>query len=177
MGDIYSVFKIKWGWMGIVQGEGGLKKIILPHANSKEVEKTILRAFPDSLADDVSLKPLAKVFDSYFKGNKTSPNLSINVAGTTEFSKKVWRATQSIPWGEVKTYKWLSLCIKRPRSFRAIGNALGKNPFPVVVPCHRVVRSDGGLGGFSAPAGIHLKRKMLEMEGVRFDSKGKVLLG
>ena len=160
--------------MGIVQGERGVKKIILPHSIRRDVEKIIAGRFPDAQQDDIFLKPLVKIFDMYFEGKKITPNISIDWSGNTDFSIKVWRATQSIPWGEVRTYKWLSLCLKRSQSFRAIGNALGRNPFPIVVPCHRVVRSDGTLGGFSAPTGVFLKRKMLEMEGVRFDKKNSI---
>ena len=141
----------------------------------EDVKKSILREFPNILADDSSLKPLVKIFAHYFRGGEIPPHVALDWSGCSEFCRMVWTATQSIPWGEVKSYSWISLQIKIPRSFRAVGTALRKNPFPLLIPCHRVIRSNGTLGGFSAPAGVDLKRKLLKMEGVRFDKKGKVL--
>ena len=175
MSTHYTIFKAVWGWMGIAEGDKGMKKIVLPHGNRQDVEQIILRKFPEALENDTALESLAKIFEGYFKGEKISQAIEIDWSGYSDFSIKVWRATQSIPWGEVRTYKWVSQYLQKPLSSRAIGNALGKNPFPIVVPCHRVVRSDGSLGGFSAPLGVVLKRKMLEMEGIRFDNKGRVL--
>ena len=173
----YSIFKTIWGWMGVVTGEKGVKKVILPHLRYQDVKRSILREFPNILADDSSLKPLAKIFAHYFRGGEIPPHVALDWSGCSEFCRMVWTATQSIPRGEVKSYSWISLQIKIPRSFRAVGTALRKNPFPLLIPCHRVIRSNGTLGGFSAPAGVNLKRKLLKMEGVRFDKKGKVLFG
>ena len=73
-----------------------------------------------------------------------------------------------IPKGKVKTYKEVAMGIKMPKSARAVANACGKNPYPPRVPCHRVIRSDGSLGGFSAPGGIKTKKKLLKKEGFSF---------
>ena len=159
-----------------MRGEMGVKRIILPHPTRRDVERNIAREFPDALQNDTELKTLTEVFNAYFKGGRVPANIPIDWSGNTEFSIKVWSAAQSIPWGEVRTYKWLSLYLRRPQAFRAVGNLLGKNPFPIVVPCHRVVRNDGTLGGFSAPEGVVLKRIMLEREGVRFGKNGRVVL-
>ena len=83
----------------------------------------------------------------------------------TKFQIKVWKYLLKIPKGEVKTYKEVAIGIKMPRSARAVANACGKNPYAPKVPCHRVIRSDGSLGGFSAPRGIKLKKKLLKKEG------------
>ena len=161
--------------MGVAKGEKGVKQIILPSALSLDVEAMITSQFPDSVRDDATLRPLTKMLGSYYAGKQISLDIPLDWSGATNFSKAVWQATQSIPWGEVRTYRWVSLSLQKPRSFRAVGGALGRNPFPIVVPCHRVIRTDGTLGGFSAPTGIRLKKRMLEMEGVRFDKDGKVI--
>jgi len=83
----------------------------------------------------------------------------------TPFQRAVWLACMSIPAGRTRSYKWVAERIGRPKAFRAVGSALGKNPFAPVVPCHRVVSSDGTLGGFSAPGGIAAKLKLLRKEG------------
>ena len=171
----YSVFNTYFGWMGVVKGEKGLKRIILPHPEQKEVEKIIFREFPGAIEGSASLKPLTKSLRGYFTAKRSPQNFSLDWSGYSIFFVSVWRTAQTIPWGEVRTYKWLSAQLKNPRASRAAGNALGKNPLPIVVPCHRIVRSDGALGGFSAPGGISLKRKLLALEGIQFDKRGKVI--
>ena len=84
----------------------------------------------------------------------------------TDFQIKVWNAISKIPKGKVKTYKELARSIRKPKASRAVANACGKNPFPIKIPCHRVIRSDGKLGGYSGKGGIKTKRKLLRNEGV-----------
>lgn len=87
----------------------------------------------------------------------------------TKFQLLVWEALKTIPRGEVRTYKELAAMIGRPGSVRAVANACGKNPYPVIIPCHRVIRTDGGLGGYSGTGGIETKRKLLLEEGIDMD--------
>ena len=83
----------------------------------------------------------------------------------TAFQKKVWNEIDKIPRGEVVTYSQIAENIGHPKAARAVANACGANPNPIVVPCHRVIRSDGELGGYSGPGGIKQKQKLLENEG------------
>jgi len=83
------------------------------------------------------------------------------------FSRKVWLACAEIPKGQVRTYGWIARLIGKPKSARAVGQALGRNPFAPIVPCHRVVGADGCMVGFSAPGGIRTKERLLRKEGVR----------
>jgi len=83
----------------------------------------------------------------------------------TKFQIKVWRYLMKIPKGKVKTYKQVAIGINRPKSARAVANACGKNPYSPIIPCHRVIKSDGTLGGFSSPGGIRIKKKLLKKEG------------
>jgi len=82
----------------------------------------------------------------------------------TPFQRAVWKACMSIPRGETRSYKWIAEQIGKPGAVRAVGSALGKNPFAPVVPCHRVIKSDGTLGGFSAPGGLKAKFELLKKE-------------
>jgi len=88
----------------------------------------------------------------------------INNKNLTDFEKKVYLAVRKIPEGEVRSYKWVAAKIGKPRAFRAIGNALNNNPYIGIVPCHRVIKSDGSIGGFAK--GVKRKRDMLRAEGV-----------
>src|SRR5882672_6844023 len=81
------------------------------------------------------------------------------------FFQKVWQTCATIPAGETRTYGWIAQRIGRPQAARAVGLALKKNPFAPIIPCHRVVRSDGKLGGYSAPGGIRAKKILLQKEG------------
>ena len=84
----------------------------------------------------------------------------------TKFQKKVWNYLKTIKRGTVKTYKQVAIGINRPKSYRAVANAVGKNPFSPEIPCHRVIRSDGSLGGYSCKGGIKTKKKLLKNEGI-----------
>ena len=87
----------------------------------------------------------------------------MNLEGT-EFQIKVWNELKKIPIGETKTYKEIAKLIGSPKAARAVANACGKNQYPITIPCHRVVRSDGGLGGYSGKGGVETKRQLLENE-------------
>ena len=84
----------------------------------------------------------------------------------TNFQLKVWKYLQGIPKGRVKSYLEVAKAIGKPKAFRAVANAVGKNPYPPKIPCHRVIRSDGSLGGYSGKGGIKEKRRLLTLEKV-----------
>ena len=91
----------------------------------------------------------------------------------TPFQRAVWLACMEIPEGQTRSYRWIAECIGHPKAARAVGSALSKNPFAPLVPCHRVIRSDGTAGGFSAPGGLKAKIKLLKLEAKR--SRGKAI--
>ena len=100
-------------------------------------------------------------FKEYLSGKRKTFDLLLMLVGTP-FQKKVWEYIQHIPYGETQTYNDIAQGIGHPRSSRAVGNALHVNPIPIIIPCHRVIRSDGGLGGFGG--GIDVKQKLLDFE-------------
>ena len=87
----------------------------------------------------------------------------MKLKGTT-LQIKVWKYLKTIPKGQTRTYKQVAIDIKKPKAIRAVANAVGKNPYPIVIPCHRVIRSDGKLGGYSGPGGLKLKKRLLNKE-------------
>ena len=108
----------------------------------------------------------------YFAGAKK--RIPMNLLDTSlcyPFQLKVLKTERTIPYGKTASYGWVAKQIGT-NAYRAVGNALARNPFPIVIPCHRAVRSDRTLGGFQG--GLDMKRKLLEMEGVEFDSKGRL---
>lgn len=98
----------------------------------------------------------------YFDGRLREFNHRIVFLRGTDFEKKVWLTLRKVPYGETRTYKWLAEMIGKPRAFRAVGQALSKNPIPIVLPCHRIIESGGSIGGYSS--GVDIKRRLLDME-------------
>ena len=92
--------------------------------------------------------------------------LNMKSLSGTKFQLKVWKYLKKIPKGEIKTYKQVAIAINRPKSARAVANACAKNPYPPKIPCHRVIRSDGSLGGYSGKGGIQQKKRLLRLEKV-----------
>jgi methylated-DNA-[protein]-cysteine S-methyltransferase len=99
----------------------------------------------------------------YFEGRRTRFQADLELSSFTEFQRLVWGATEEIPYGETRSYSWVATRIGRPRAVRAVGAALGRNPVPVVIPCHRVVGANGSLTGFAF--GLAWKEALLGLEG------------
>ena len=104
-----------------------------------------------------------KQLEQYFAGKRTTFDVALDLVGT-EFQVQAWRALCRIPFGKTISYGQQAANIKKPKAFRAVGSANGKNPIPILVPCHRVVASDGSLGGYSL--GLRMKKQLLALEGV-----------
>ena len=98
----------------------------------------------------------------YFEHGKDTFAIEIVLIRGTEFDHRVWLTLKEIPFGETRTYKWLAEKIGKPNASRAVGQALGRNPIPILLPCHRIIESDGSLGGFSG--GVDIKRRLLDIE-------------
>ena len=96
----------------------------------------------------------------------------MNLSRLTDFSAKVLKQACKIPRGKVATYSGLAAKLGKPRAARAVGTALANNPFPIIIPCHRVVRADGSLGGFGG--GLRMKRELLHREGVALNAEDRV---
>ncbi len=86
----------------------------------------------------------------------------------TNFQIQVWSEISKIPFGKTKTYKEIAVSIGKPNSARAVANACGKNPYPIDIPCHRVIRSDGNIGGYSGDGGVKKKMQLLKSENFKF---------
>lgn len=103
-----------------------------------------------------------KLLKRYFSGARVSFDLPLDMRYHTPFQQAVWKATAEISHGETQSYAWIAKRVKNPKAARAVGQAMGANPVPIIVPCHRVISSAGKLGGFSA--GVGMKKKLLELE-------------
>jgi O-6-methylguanine DNA methyltransferase len=115
---------------------------------------------------ETAVQPAIDQLQEYFAHERTDFSLPLDLGGVTDFTRNVLESTNTIPYGVVKTYGDIAEAIGKPRASRAVGNALGRNPIPVVIPCHRVVLSSGAMGWYTG--GPEIKRTLLGIEGVRY---------
>jgi O-6-methylguanine DNA methyltransferase len=116
------------------------------------------------IRDDKVLGDVKETLLDYFNGDPVSFTIPLDLSIGTQFQRKVWRKVREIPYGELRSYKWVARSIGSAHASRAVGNAVGRNPVAPIVPCHRVVCSDGSLGGYTS--GIAIKKRLLSLEGV-----------
>ena len=168
-GRHYRLFQTSLGWAGVAATSRGIRAVVLPDKEKHAVERTLLSSLFGVGSSDGSellvalvLEKAVHVLQHCFAGERISFDLPLDLTSGTPFQQAVWRAALQIPFGEVRSYAWAAKRIGNPRASRAVGRALGANPIPIIVPCHRVVRSAGGLGGYSG--GLGLKRKLLDLE-------------
>jgi len=157
-----DIFETRHGWAGAVFSETKkIHRFFLPREKreaGKQVRGMQRREF----------ERLRKRVSRYYEGMSTGfGDFALDLDGYTFFEKKVYGALAKVRFGTVVTYLELAKMAGRPRAARAVGLALAKNRLPLLIPCHRVIRSDGTPGGFSGTGGIYTKRKMLELEKVR----------
>jgi len=161
----YAAFDTEMGWVGILASARGLLGTTLPRSSAEEA-RTLLGAnvgkaswAPQEFTD------LMARLRAYFAGGSVAFSDKLDLGGATAFQRKVWAMTRLIPYGETRSYLWLARQIRQPRTARAVGQALARNPLAIIVPCHRVIASDGSLGGFGG--GLAMKQRLLRLEAGR----------
>jgi O-6-methylguanine DNA methyltransferase len=141
--------------------------VFLAATKRESLLAAVERQFPGCRADDGPCRDAVLFLRRYFEqGAVAAAPRQLDPGPATAFQCAVWDEAALIAFGQVRTYAWIAARVGRPAAARAVGNALGRNPLPIIVPCHRVVCGSGSLGGFSAEGGMALKRRLLEHEGV-----------
>jgi methylated-DNA-[protein]-cysteine S-methyltransferase len=159
-----------WKWKGDVPS---VTRILLPREVGGLEDLACEQGFKLRRKSAPTIEQISANIGRYLEGEAVAFSLAyLDMDSCYAFQKRVLPAEADIPRGRVSAYGELAHRIGFPRAARAVGTALARNPFPIIIPCHRTVRSDGSLGGFGG--GMNMKRALLEMEGVRFDSKGRV---
>jgi len=173
----YQIIKVGKEEIGLVWGYVGkkpqLEYISLPNPKAK-LAAGIIKDFPeiDKIQRKIPGGIDERIAKLYF-GKKENVDLSLlNLSKLTDFSAKVLKQAYKIPRGKVATYSGLAAKLGKPRAARAVGTALANNPFPVIIPCHRVIRADGSLGGFGG--GLEMKRELLDREGVALNDQNRL---
>ena len=159
------VMRTPLGWVAAAECEGVIKTLTLP-SQTQETAVLALRLKADFERESCVLAYLKNDLDSYFSGKQVDFKCyRIDIDGFSPFLRKVLEVAREIPYGEVRTYGWLAKKAGNPKAARAVGQAMARNPIPLLIPGHRVVAANGGLGGCGG--GLKLKRALLELEGVR----------
>jgi len=152
-----------WGWVGIASSPRGLLALTLPEPTQERALKPLLERWGEQPHDDPRLDDLKAKFQQYFDGQQVLFDEPLDLSRATAFQRRVWSVVRDIPYGETRSYGQIARQAGSPEAARAVGQAMATNPVPIVVPCHRVIGSDGDLRGFGG--GLDLKRRLLEMEG------------
>jgi len=159
----YVIFRTKWGYFSLAGTESGLCRTQLPQPDRGKIESQILKNLPEAKFDKSYFKNLQEQIIAYINGACVNfgADIPVMLNGFRGFSRRVLTSCRTIRFGQAITYAGLAKKAGRPNAGRAAGNALARNPLPLIIPCHRIIRSDGKIGGFSAPGGINLKKRML----------------
>lgn len=162
----YRLVETEFGSFGFVARDEELLATFLP--TSKDIVLALIsERFPDARADAHLLDSFAKDVRRYFRGEPVRFDVSVDLERVPPFHRKVYQQCRRIPFGGTASYQDLARAAGNEHAVRAVGTAMARNHWPLVVPCHRVVRVDGSLGGFSSPEGIEEKVRMLRLEGIQ----------
>lgn len=159
----YDGFSSPIGEIWIAGSELGLVKIGFPASEERFLSDLRRISASKPLRDGGRFAGIKGMLEEYFRGGRVTFDVPMDLRGT-EFQMMVWGAISRVPYGGLSSYGRIAEEIGRPRAVRAVGNAVGANPLPIVIPCHRIIRADGGLGGYGG--GRDLKLYLLALEGV-----------
>ena len=161
----YAIFKTKWGWFGLAGTSAGLLRTELLAQSLLKVKVRLLTDLTDPQYSKDFFLPIQKKIKDYFAGRKVDfSSVPVMIGSFRPFSKGVLSACRKIEFGQTISYAALADKVKKPLAARAVGNAIAKNPLPLIIPCHRVIKSNGRIGKFSAAGRQKTKRKLLEFE-------------
>lgn len=158
----HTIFNTAAGWVGILGSARGLRRATLPQRTEQAVYDLLGDSLKNSTVSPQWFTDLIDRYRAYFSGLRTDFPDTLDLAFGTPFQRAVWQATRHIPYGKTRSYKWVADRVGSPKALRAVGQALARNPLPIIIPCHRVLSKDGGLGGFSG--GLKIKRFLLRLE-------------
>jgi methylated-DNA-[protein]-cysteine S-methyltransferase len=163
----FALFETPIGLCGLAWGESGLVGAQLPEAAPGAAWARLRRRYPDAVEGPPPLavqRTIERINDLLAGGRDDLVDVDLDFSIVAPFNRRVYEIARAIPPGETSTYGQIAKAMNEPGAARAIGKALGENPWPIIVPCHRVLGADGRSGGFSAPGGVETKARMLTIE-------------
>jgi len=158
----YTVSNVGTGWVGILGSSRGLVRTTLPLPSAQEAKQQLGDRANYATLSDNFCPDLVQRLRSYFAGHRVTFPDELDLSPATAFQRRVWEITRLIPYGETRSYSWVDEQMGKDGAVRAVGRALGQNPLPIIIPCHRVVAKGGKLGGYSR--GVEIKKGLLRLE-------------
>ena len=170
MTTAFQLFETAIGWCAVAWGPEGIVGLSLPERDEATLRARLRRDHPtvrsDAAPPDVDAA-IAGIRALLAGEARDLTAVTLDLSRIPDFDRRVYSETRGIPPGETRTYGEIAERLGDRGLSRAVGQALGRNPFPIIVPCHRVIAADGKAGGFSAPGGVTTKQRLLEIEGAR----------
>lgn len=170
----YEIFETSWGWVGAIGSPVGICYTSLPEATADDALRWLITGInkTNPVKATGAFREYRSCVEEYLSGRKLDLEMTLDLSGATPFFKRAWTACQTIPPGETRSYKWLASAAGRPNASRAAGQAMARNRVPLVIPCHRVIGTNGSLHGFGGGIGLGLKSRLLEHESkIRSESR------
>jgi methylated-DNA-[protein]-cysteine S-methyltransferase len=168
--ESYALFSTPIGTCGIAWGERGVVTIQLPEASERETRVRMLRGRANAREEQPPphiQRGIDEIVALLSGGENDLADIQLDMRGVPDFHRRVYEIARTIPVGDTSTYGNIATKLGDPTVARAVGQALGRNPFPIVIPCHRVLAANGKLGGFSGGGGNATKLRMLAIEGAQ----------
>jgi methylated-DNA-[protein]-cysteine S-methyltransferase len=164
----YALFPTALGLCGIAWSEAGVACVQLPESNPDQARARLARRHPQALETappPVVAQAVAGIVRLLDGGADDLREVVLDLAGAPDLHRRIYEVVRAIPPGQTRTYGEVARAVGEPRAAQAVGQAMGRNPCPIIMPCHRVVAADGRMGGFTAPGGVNTKRRLLDIEG------------
>jgi methylated-DNA-[protein]-cysteine S-methyltransferase len=176
---LYCLFDTALGACGVAWNAHGVTRLQLPEADASATElRLAARAASASQATPAQIDQLIADIQGYMRGRKTDfAAVAVDLTDVEPFQRKVYDAARAVPWGHTVSYGELARQIGAPGAARTVGQALARNPVPIIIPCHRVLAKGHRIGGFSAHGGTFTKEHLLALEGVHADAGTPLLPG
>jgi len=158
----YTLVDTILGWMGLLGSSAGLRRIVLPQPSPESARASLTQYSTKASPEASPFGDLPQRLRQFLEGKAVDFPDKLDFANSTPFQQAVWQVTHAIPYGETRSYACIARQTGKPHAARAVGQAMARNPLPIIVPCHRVIASSGNLQGFGG--GLEMKRYLLEME-------------
>jgi O-6-methylguanine DNA methyltransferase len=167
----YAFFDSSLGNIVLISKDERLIELDIKADGAYTIKKSLAARYPNGVESPESFRRLCKLLDRYLKGERVDFDVEVDISNLNIFTQKVLEELKKIPYGEVTSYGRIGKVLGYKNAARAVGQSVGRNPIPIIIPCHRVIREDGSIGGFSM--GVGIKEKLLAKEGVICSSNKK----
>jgi len=161
----FVVYESSIGYIIVVIKNSKVVSLDVTDKGTYEARKMVLSFHPDATESMTPFKTIRTLLDRYLQGREVDFDVEVDISRLGSFTRKVLNELRKIPYGETRSYGWLAKKVGKPGAARAVGQALKRNPIPIIIPCHRIIRDDGTIGGFSM--GVNIKERLLALEGVK----------